>query len=62
MSLAQANKNLKFDSRMIERNVTVGEMSKEELKKHLESLPDLAHNVETFTIDGKNSAPDEDAH
>jgi hypothetical protein len=62
MSLAQANKNLKFDSRMIERNVSVGEMSKEELKKHLESLPDLAHNVETFTIDGKNSSADEDAH
>lgn len=62
MSLAQANKNLKFDSRMIERNVTVGEMTKEELKKHLESLPDLAHNVETFTIDGKNSSSDEESH
>ncbi len=53
MSLAQANKNLKFDKRMTERNVTVGEMSKEELKKHLESLPDLSHNVEKFTVDGK---------
>lgn len=62
MSLAQANKNLKFDSRMIERNVTVGEMSKEELKKHLESLPDLAHNVETFTIDGKSSPSEEESH
>lgn len=61
MSLAQANKNLKYDSRMIERNVTTGEMSKEELKKHLDSLPDLAHNVETFTIDGKNSS-DEETH
>lgn len=61
MSLAQANKNLKYDSRMIERNVATGEMSQEELKKHLESLPDLAHNVETFTIDGKNSS-DEETH
>lgn len=62
MSLAQANKNLKFDSRMIERNVSVGEMSKEDLKKHLDSLPDLAHNVETFTIDGKNSSNEEESH
>lgn len=63
MSLAQANKNLKFDKRMLERNVNVGEMSKEELQKHLESLPDLAHNVETFTIDGKhNSNTEEEAH
>lgn len=61
MSLAQANKNLKHDSRMIERMVANGEMTQEELKKHLESLPDLSHNVETFTIDGKNSS-DDDAH
>lgn len=60
MSLAQANKNLKFDKRMLERNVNVGEMTKEELKKYLESLPDLAHNVETFTIDGKHSSHSED--
>lgn len=60
MSLAQANKNLKFDKRLTERNVTVGEMSKEELQKHLESLPDLAHNVEKFTIDGKNTSSSSD--
>jgi len=53
MSLSQANKNLKFDKRLTERNLNVGEMSKEELQKHLESLPDLSHNVEKFTIDGK---------
>lgn len=63
MSLAQANKNLKFDKRMLERNVNIGEMTKEELQKYLESLPDLSHNVETFTIDGKSAASDEeDAH
>ncbi len=59
MSLAQANKNLKYDTRMIERNVTIGEMSKEELNKHLESLPDLSNNVEKFTIDGKNNTTEE---
>lgn len=60
MSLAQATKNLKFDKRLTERNVSVGEMSKEELQKHLESLPDLAHNVETFTMDGKNTSSSSD--
>ncbi|MGZ3773996.1 MAG: hypothetical protein ACXVCY_05005 [Pseudobdellovibrionaceae bacterium] len=58
MSLAQANKNLKFDKRMMERNLSVGEMTKEELQKYLETLPDLASNVETFTIDGKQSNSD----
>lgn len=62
MSLAQANKNLKFDKRMTERNVNVGEMSKEELQKHLESLPDLSHNVEKFTIDGRNSSSADESH
>ena len=60
MSLAKANKNLKFDNRMTERNVSVGEMSKEELKKHLDSLPDLAHNVEKFTVDGKTGSNNND--
>lgn len=62
MSLAQANKNLKFDKRLTERNLSVGEMTKEDLKKHLESLPDLSHNVEKFTIDGKNSGSTEESH
>ncbi len=61
MSLAQANKNLKYDTRMSEAKINAGEMTREELNKHLEQLPDLANNVETFTIDGKNSK-DEDSH
>lgn len=60
MSLAQANKNLKLDKRMIERTVASGEMTKEELQKYLESLPDLSHNIEKFTIDGKNHSEDEE--
>lgn len=59
MSLADANKNLKWDKRMTERNLTVGEVSKEEWQKHLSQLPDLAHNVETFTMDGKKEFADE---
>lgn len=62
MSLAQANKNLKFDKRMMERGVSGGEMTKEELQKYLESLPDLSHNVEKFTIDGKSSGSADESH
>ncbi|MBO9667093.1 MAG: hypothetical protein J7501_09800 [Bdellovibrio sp.] len=61
MSLSEANKNLKWDTRMTEAKVNSGELKKEELNKHLEQLPDLAHNVEKFTIDGKNSSA-EDNH
>lgn len=59
MSLADANKNLKWDVRMTERNLNVGELQKDELKKHLDQLPDLSSNVETFTMDGKNASADE---
>jgi hypothetical protein len=59
MSLAEANKNLKWDTRMTEAKVNSGELKTDELKKHLEQLPDLAHNVEKFTIDGKPASADE---
>ncbi len=62
MSLAKANKNLKWDKRLTERNLSVGEVSSEDLKKYLEQLPDLASNTETFTIDGKNSSSSEESH
>lgn len=44
---------------MTESNLNVGELKADELKKHLEQLPDLASNVETFTIDGKSTSADE---
>lgn len=36
---------LKFDKRLIDLNISRKRVSKEELKKHIESLPDLADNV-----------------
>jgi hypothetical protein len=51
MSLDKAMKNLKFDKRLIEWYVNNGQLSKEELKAHLESLPDMAHNVELVSKD-----------
>ena len=62
MSLANANKNLKYDKRMTERNVTVGEITQAEWDKHLEQLPDLASNAITFTIDGKTGTAGDENH
>jgi hypothetical protein len=53
MSLDKAMKNLKFDKRMIEWHQNNGQLSAEELKAHLASLPDVAHNIAT-------NVPDED--
>ena len=41
MSFKKALDNLKFDSRMIESNIASGVLTKEELAKHIASLPDL---------------------
>lgn len=62
MSLANANKNLKFDIRMTERNITVGEITQAEWDKHLETLPDLASNSISFTIDGKTGTSADESH
>jgi hypothetical protein len=55
MSLDKAMKNLKFDKRLIEWHVNNGQLSQEELKAHLASLPDVGHNIAMNT-------PDEDQH
>lgn len=51
MSLDKALKNLKFDVRMTEFNVNQGNVSKEELKAHLDSLPDLSANAEKIDLE-----------
>lgn len=58
MSLSQELDKLRYDKRLTEWHVSRGRMSKEELKKYLESLPDLAHNVEAFTL-GDDGASDD---
>jgi hypothetical protein len=56
MSLDKALKNLKFDVRMTEANVNTNVISKEELKTHLEKLPDLSNNCEQINLEeGKSS-------
>jgi hypothetical protein len=46
MSLDKAMKKLKYDNRLIEWYMNNGQLSKEELEAHLQSLPDMAHNIE----------------
>jgi len=50
MSLDKALQNLKFDVRMSEINTKNGTLSKEDLKKHLDSIPDSAANADTLKI------------
>lgn len=55
MSLAKAVNNLKFDKRLTEWCVNNGQMTKEELKKYLESLPDLATQVDLVHMEEDSS-------
>ena len=62
MSLYKAMQNLKFDKRLTESNLNTGTMSKEEWNQHLEKLPDMAHNVETLTMETDDSDDATETH
>lgn len=51
MSLDKAMKNLKLDKRLIEWHLNNGQLTQEELKAHIASLPDMAHNIALNTPD-----------
>lgn len=48
--LHKAMQDLKFDKRMFEWNLRNGHITKEELKKHLEQLPDDANKVDLLRL------------
>ncbi len=50
MSLGKELEKLKYDKRLTEWHVNHGKLSKEELKKYLDSLPDLASNIDHFGL------------
>ena len=60
MSLDKAMKSLKYDTRMLEFNLRAGTLTKEEVKKHLEQLPDSGNNCEKLDLEedsqGKSSS------
>ena len=49
-SLSKEIENLKYDKRLTEWHVSRGKISREDLNKHLQSLPDSAGNVESFDL------------
>ena len=51
MSLDKAMQNLKLDLRLLEFNLRTGQITKEEVQKHLSSLPDSAGNCEKINIE-----------
>ena len=51
MSLDQAMKKLKFDSRLIEHNLATGQITKEEYEAHLKSLPDSAPQASAINLE-----------
>lgn len=50
-SLAAEIDRLKFDKRLTDFYISRKKMSKDELKKHLDALPDLADNVVRVDLD-----------
>lgn len=50
MGLSQELEKLKYDKRLSDWYVSRGLISKDELKNHLNSLPDLSENVEPFNL------------
>ncbi len=58
MSLSKELEKLKYDKRLLDWHVSRGKFPKEELKKYLDSLPDLATNVDHFGLGGGDDGSD----
>lgn len=58
MSLDKAMKNMKFDKRLQEWSMTTGQLSKEELQKQLDALPDLKDKVDIVNLSDDRAKPD----
>lgn len=50
MSLSDAMKKLKFDSRLNDFMVKAGEITQKDIDNHLNNLEDVAHNSEKLKI------------
>jgi hypothetical protein len=51
MSLDEAMKKLKFDSRLIEHNLASGQISKQEYEAYLKSLPDSSAQAMALNLE-----------
>jgi len=50
---------LRFDVRLIEKNIKSGVITPKELEQHLDSLPDVFENSETLGEDEKPSSEED---
>lgn len=57
MSLNKAIESLKFDKRLIELNLKLGRVTREEAEKYIESLPDLQAQCEKLDIEKDEPPP-----
>ena len=53
-SLATEIERLKFDKRLTDWSLSRKKFTKDELKKHLDALPDLADNVIRVELENEN--------
>jgi hypothetical protein len=60
-SLDQAMKDMKFDKRLVELNINLGQLKREEYKAHIEQLPDCTDKSEPLALD-KHRHSSDDAH
>lgn len=59
MSLSDSLKKLKFDTRLTEWYMKNNLLTPEELKKSLESLPDVSANIDISSDDDVDVTPEE---
>ena len=62
MSLDKAMKNLKLDVRLVEKNLSTGQLTQKELEDHLQSLPDCAGNVDLVNLSSQDKKSTEPHH
>ena len=56
MSLNKAYENFKFDKRLLDLNLRLGNLTKEEYEKHMKSLEDLEANSEKIEFEDQKSS------
>lgn len=59
MTLDKALKNMKYDTRLVEWHIKNNQLSKEELEKHLQQLPDCGGNIDLISFSKEESEENE---
>jgi hypothetical protein len=59
MSLDKSLQAMKFDTRLVDINLRSGALTKEDLKKHIEQLPDLTDKCEKLNLEDSSSEEQE---